>query len=390
LPKLLEPGRPEDLRDTLGLAAASRQSIEVFGGDSKRLMAGRVESPDVRISTARMRRILQYEPRDLTVSVEAGLPFAELNAQLAKNGQTIPLDGPWSENATVGGMVAANISGARRRRYGSARDMVIGMTFATLEGKLVETGGMVVKNVAGLDIAKLMIGSFGTLAAIASVNFRVTARPEVTRTMLFACDNLESALGICNHVLTGVLNPAAVEILNPVLAAQLGLKNFHVAIQFGGSPAIIARSVKEVERFGTGKSLSGEEEQRFWQSLTQLTPGFLEKFRDGAVVRVSAKLADCGEALRSVEGPGLAHAGTGVVRGWFTRPDAASRWLATALKRGWKGVIEFSGEGARPGLALWPEALAAKSGGDFAIMKEIKRMFDPEGLLNRGRLFNQI
>jgi FAD/FMN-containing dehydrogenase len=145
-----------------------------------------------------------------------------------------------------------------------------------------------------------------------------------------------------------------------------------------------------VERIGTGKSLSGEEEQRFWQSLTQLTPRFLEKFRDGAVVRVSAKLADCGEALRSVEGPGLAHAGTGVVRGWFTRPDAASRWLATALKRGWKGVIEFSGEGARPGLALWPEALAAKSGGDFAIMKEIKRMFDPEGLLNRGRLFNQI
>jgi len=390
LPKLVEPSRPEDLRDALGSAAASRQSIELLGGDSKRLMAGRVESPEVRISTARMRRILQYEPRDLTVSVEAGLPFAELNAQLAKNGQTIPLDGPWSETATVGGMVAANISGARRRRYGSARDMVIGMTFATLEGKLVETGGMVVKNVAGLDIAKLMIGSFGTLAAIASVNFRVTARPEITRTMLFACDNLESALEICGRVLTGVLNPAAVEILNPVLAAQLGLKNLHVAIQFGGSPAVIARSVKEVERFGTGKSLSGEEEQRFWQSLAQLTPRFLEKFRDGAVVRVSAKLADCGEALRSVDGPGVAHAGTGVVHGWFTRPDAASRWLATALKRGWKGVIEFSGEGARPGLTLWPDTLAPKSGGDFAIMKEIKRMFDPEGLLNRGRLFNQI
>ena len=105
--------------------------------------------------------------------MEAGLPFAELNAQLAKNGQTIPLDGPWSETATVGGMVAANISGARRRRYGAARDLVIGMTFATLEGKLVETGGMVVKNVAGLDMGKLMIGSFGTLAAIVSVNFRV-------------------------------------------------------------------------------------------------------------------------------------------------------------------------------------------------------------------------
>lgn len=398
MPPLLEPGRPEDLRDALALAAAARRTIELVGGDSKRLMAGRVENPDVRISTGKLRRILQYEPRDLTISVEAGLPFAELNAQLAKNGQTIPLDGPWSETATVGGMVAANISGARRRRYGAARDLVIGMTFATLEGKLVEAGGMVVKNVAGLDMGKLMIGSFGTLAAIVSVNFRVLGRPEVTRTILFACENIESAMEVRDRVLAGVLNPAAVEILNPVLSAQLGLKSFIVAIQFNGSPAVIARCLRDAEQFGAGRSLGGEDEQRFWQSLAQVTPRFLEKFRDGAVVRVSTKLAECGEALGSVEAAGLAHGGTGVVRGWFTRADAASRWLALAMKRGWKGVVEFSGDGARPGLALWPDALAAKPGGDFAIMpggdfaimKEIKRMFDPEGLLNRGRLFGRI
>ncbi len=392
MPRLLEPVRIEDLRDALGAAAVASQSIELVGGDSKRLMAGRVENPAVRISTARMRRILQYEPRDLTVSVEAGLPFAELNAQLAKHGQMIPLDGPWTESATVGGMVAANINGARRRHYGAARDQVIGMTFATLEGKLVETGGMVVKNVAGLDMGKLMIGSFGTLAAIASVNFRVTARPEVTRTMLFACETVEAALEIRNRVLAGVLNPLAVDILNPVLSAQLGLKSFQVAIQFAGSPAVIARCVKESETFGSpgaARSLSVEEEQRLWVGLSQVTPRFLEKFRDGAVIKLSTRLADCGEALRSVEGAGLVHGGTGVVRGWFTRADTASRCLASALKRGWKGVVEFSGENARPG-TLWPDALPPQSGGDFAIMKEIKRMFDPEGLLNRGRLFGQI
>ena len=167
-------------------ASASKQTIELFGKDSKRLMAGPVAPASVRISTAAMKRVLQYEPRDLTISVEAGIPFAELNAVLARNGQTIPLDGPFCEEATAGGMVAANISGARRRLYGTARDLVIGISFATMDGKLVKSGGMVVKNVAGLDMGKLMIGSFGTLAAIASVNFKLTPRPAVARTLLFA------------------------------------------------------------------------------------------------------------------------------------------------------------------------------------------------------------
>ncbi len=172
------------MRDALASASAAKQSIELFGSDTKRFMAGPVAAADVRISTAGMRRILQYEPRDLTISVEAGIPFAELNATLARNGQMIPLDGPYCAEATTGGVIAANISGARRRLYGTARDLVIGMKFATLDGKLVQSGGMVVKNVAGLDMGKLMIGSFGTLAAIASINFKLTPRPAVARTVL--------------------------------------------------------------------------------------------------------------------------------------------------------------------------------------------------------------
>src|ERR1700730_19456613 len=102
-----------------------------------------------------MGRILQYEPRDLTISVEAGMRYADLSSVLAKNRQMIPLDPPFANNATIGGIVAANSSGPRRRLYGAARDLVIGMKFATLEGKLVKCGGMVVKNVAGLDMGKL-------------------------------------------------------------------------------------------------------------------------------------------------------------------------------------------------------------------------------------------
>ena len=159
-----------------------------------------------------MRRLIQYEPRDLTISVEAGMPFAELERTLAQNRQMIPLDPGW-ENSTVGGVVAANLSGPRRRLYGTGRDMIIGMTFATLEGKLIRTGGMVVKNVAGLDMAKLMVGSFGTLAAIATVNFKlfpITGR----RTFEMRFDTAAQAFAERDRILSSVLQPAAIDIVN--------------------------------------------------------------------------------------------------------------------------------------------------------------------------------
>ena len=161
MPEILYPANPEELRSALHSAAASHRSIEIFGAHSKRSMGGPIAKAGERISTAAMKRILKYEPRDLTISVEAGMPYAELSRELARNGQMIPLAGPYSAEGTIGGIVAANISESRRRGYGTARDLVIGMEFATLEGKLVRSGGMVVKNVAGLDMGKLMIGSYG-------------------------------------------------------------------------------------------------------------------------------------------------------------------------------------------------------------------------------------
>src|SRR6185436_12639955 len=164
------PASPEELAAALSAAAAKKQTITLGGRFSKNKMAGPIERSDV------------------TISVEAGLPWAELSRLLAENRQMVPLDPPFSGAGTVGGVVSANCSGPRRRLYGTARDLVIGMTFATVEGKLVKSGGMVVKNVAGLDMGKLMIGSFGTLAAIAVVNFKVLPAPQVERLFLLSFD----------------------------------------------------------------------------------------------------------------------------------------------------------------------------------------------------------
>ncbi len=154
--------------------------------------------------------------------MEAGLRWSEITRILAENRQMIPLDPPFAASATVGGVIAANCSGPRRRLYGTARDLVIGMQFATLEGKLVQSGGMVVKNVAGLDMGKLMIGSFGTLAAVTAVNFKLTPLPEVERSFLLPFETLSEAIAARNRILSGPLQPAAIDLLNPAAGASVG------------------------------------------------------------------------------------------------------------------------------------------------------------------------
>src|SRR5580693_8920022 len=190
----LRPDSPEQLAQCLQDAAARKQTIRLGGNFSKDRLGGPPQPADITVSTAALNRLLIYDPRDLTVSVQAGLPFAELERALGEHRQMLPLDPGWGANSTVAGVVAANISGPRRRLYGTARDMIIGMTFATLEGKLIRSGGMVVKNVAGLDMGKLMIGSFGTLAAIAVVNFRVHPMPVGTRSFVGEFANVAAAM----------------------------------------------------------------------------------------------------------------------------------------------------------------------------------------------------
>src|SRR5947208_1773409 len=203
------PESPEELASALSAAAAEKHTITLGGRFSKNKMAGPVARSDVTIATTSLARVLSYEPNDLTISVEAGVRWAEMSRLLAENRQMVPLDPPFAGAATVGGVVSANCSGPRRRLYGTARDLVIGMTFATVEGKLVKSGGMVVKNVAGLDMGKLMIGSFGTLAAIAVVNFKLQPMPQVERLFLLTFDTLHAAIAGRDRILNSVLQPAS-------------------------------------------------------------------------------------------------------------------------------------------------------------------------------------
>jgi glycolate oxidase FAD binding subunit len=368
---MLVPETPEELAAQLAEANSSVQSIALGGNFTKVDMGGPIAAADVTISTAKLNRVLQYEPRDLTISVEAGITYRELSRVLAEHRQMIPLDPHFSDAATVGGILAANVSGPRRRLYGTARDMVIGMTFATLEGKLIRTGGMVVKNVAGLDMAKLMIGSFGTLAAIATVNFRVHPVPPTTRTFVLEFDKIAGLMAGRDAVLKGQLQPSSIDVLKSEGRYQL-------LIQAGGSPVVLDRYSSEL----TGaKMVEADEERKLWNDIRELTPRFLSENNRGAVLRMSSALSEVGRVLDWMPATALARAGSGVCYGYF--PQVQELALLTDFGSG--SIIEFAPQSFREVADLWPVP-----GSDFEMMKKIKDMFDPRGLLNRGRLYGRI
>jgi glycolate oxidase FAD binding subunit len=383
---VVEPRSPEDLAEAMGWASTRQQTIELGGHFSKRLMGGPAAAANMTISTAAMRRVRQYEPRDLTISVEAGISYCELRSLLAGHRQMIPLDPPYADTATIGGIIACNCSGPRRRLYGTARDLVIGMQFATLEGKLVESGGMVVKNVAGLDMSKLMIGSFGTLAAIAVVNFKLIPQSPCERTFRFSFGSLDEAVAARDAILTSPLDPAAIDLLNPAAAATAKMEKpaWVLAVWAGGNAAAIARYERELAAMGA-QAIPVGEESAFWRAIQDFTPRYLDAHEDGAVVRVPCTLKELRAAMQPIPGSAIARAGSGVCYAYFEHSGDAAVFAAETAREYSETVVEFAPENRKEEMDLWPAP-----GQDLEIMRRIKHMFDPQQLLNRGRLYRRI
>jgi glycolate oxidase FAD binding subunit len=338
----LLPETSEQLAESLRDAASAHRTIRLGGNFSKDRLGGAPQPADVAVSTSRLNRLLQYDPRDLTVSVQAGMRFAELEQILAGHRQMLPLDPGWAADSTVGGVVAANLSGPRRRLYGTARDMIIGMIFVTLEGKLISSGGMVVKNVAGLDMAKLMIGSFGTLAAIAQVNFKVFPVPAESRSFVMEFSSAAAAFAERDRILRGVLQPSAIDIVN-------WPSGYRLLVHAGGN-------AKALDRYSRELPSAQVCPESVWDEIREFTPQFLAANPQGCVIPMPTKLTDMPALVEKLNVPVIARAGSGVIYAHFAE---------------------------RP-----PEG--ARAGDDSAMMAHVKEMFDPEHLLNRGRLYGRL
>ncbi|MCY4189118.1 MAG: FAD-binding oxidoreductase, partial [Bryobacterales bacterium] len=289
MPESLAPSSVEDLRAALARLSAEQAGIETGGAFSKQSFGGPAPPAGCRLQTSRLDRLLAYEPADLTVSVEAGMRFADLSRTLAENSQFLPLDPPLAEKATIGGILAANSSGSRRRRFGTARDMTIGMRFATLDGKLVSSGGMVVKNVTGLDMAKLMIGSYGTLAVIVSANFKVFPKPERSASFVFRSASAESLLGARKEILGGVLQPVAMDWLDAGAAQAVGLGSQQaLVVEAAGSLAVTRRFGAAFHALASARGVDVDAApEGVWERVREIGPDWLAARPHGALLRCS-------------------------------------------------------------------------------------------------------
>lgn len=378
--RTVRPGTAREVAEVLADVASSGRTIRLGGGFTKDRFGGLPVPGDIRISTDRLSRVLQFEPKDLTISVQAGIQWSDLSKLLAEHGQMIPLDPPFFGNATVGGVLASNSSGPRRRLYGTARDQVIGMEFATLEGKLVQSGGMVVKNVAGLDMGKLMIGSFGTLAVITSANFKLTPIPDASAVWVLSFGDASSAVAGAATVRKSVLQPAMLDLLNPAAADRVGIRGWCVVVQAGGVAAVLSRYDRELVNSARLTEVDG---QRLFAAIREFGPSFLSDSPRGGILRVSSPLNGLAAILqRYSDAEVLCRAGSGV--SWVCHPDADK--LAPVAR---EAVLEFAPENFESQRWQLPASGTPAAEG-FAVMQEIRSLFNPKALLNPGRLYGRL
>jgi glycolate oxidase FAD binding subunit len=371
--QVTSPQTAGQLKEILAECQREKRTIRVHGAGSKDRQGGPLAAADVAIDTRKLNRVLAYDPRDLTLSVEAGLPWREMEALVGEKNQMVALDPPFADTATVGGVLAANSSGPRRRLYGTARDLVIGMTFATLDNRIVESGGMVVKNVAGLDFAKLLIGSLGTLAPMATVNFKLMPKPPATATFFLQAERPATIFAERNRLLASVLQPTGIDVLNPAAAARLNLSaQWTLVVEAAGSPNVLARYAKELAAYQPT-------DRPLFRELRDFTPHWLRDHAEGSVVQLSMKLQDMENALSALPANSaiVARGGNGVA---YVH-DAALR----TVPKGAKGIVAFSPIERANASNLWPN-----SSEDFFLMEKIKLTFDPDRLLNPGRLYGRI
>lgn len=378
--QIVEPADANELAATLQAASRDRLSTVLRGGGTK-LGWGRAPSAiDLVVSTARLNTLLIHRHSDLTATAHAGVTLAQLNRELGRHGQWLPIDSAF-DSATIGGIVSSNDAGPVRHRYGTPRDLLIGVTLALTDGRIVKAGGTVVKNVAGYDLGKLVSGSFGTLAAIVDATFKLLPIPQASATLDAAYDGGDVLARDVMQVSTSQLEPMAFDV-------RLDGGEYRLRLLFASSPAAVTAQVESAQRLLSKPStvVTGEREFDIWTDQTR-SPWA----GTGAVVRfgwLPAKLAEVTTLLHEVQeiaGPvvmvGRVGAGAGLMR-----IDADAPAQAAVVERlrasTWVGnVVVLRGDlELKKHIDVWGPQPSSSSAS-----RALKDMFDPNGILNAGR-----
>ena len=386
---VVEPGNEQELAKVLKRANTAGLAVIPRGGGTKLEWGNPPERSDLILSTARMNRVIEHAWADLTVSVQAGCTVAKLQDTVAKHGQRLALDPLWSEQATIGGVLSTNDSGALRLRFGSLRDLVIGATVALADGTVASSGGKVVKNVAGYDLPKLVTGAFGTLGVITRAIFRLHPLPKETQTISFLTVDAMEAQRLVLAIQNSKLVHSALQICCGVEMQP------RVDILFEGTEAGLSAQSAQLKLMA-GEAIQDDSTSEVWNRRHEMfsrTENDGDSFAVAKFTTLPAEIAQTAEMIGKIAASGLrwgavAQAtGIGLVRMDGAVPDIAAglrrmrEWLET---RGGSLVIEQRPAGMGE-LEAW-----GNSGDALGLMQAVKRQFDPQGTLNPGRFVGGI
>ena len=383
-PRLVaEPPTSKALAATLGWASGERLSVLVRGGGTK-LEWGAVAQPiDLLLSTAALDAVTEHRHGDLTATIQAGASLSAINATLAKHGQWLPLDPPWPERATIGGVIATNDSGPRRHRHGAPRDLIIGVTVARSDGQLAKAGGIVVKNVAGYDLSRLLTGSFGCLGVIVGATFKLAPIAAASRTVRIDLDSSDAMASAIATLSSAPLTPTAMELEWSPGRLMLRFESVDAAVE-----QLARQAVGLLADHGRATVLHGDDETELWRTSRRhwAEPGTVVKLSTlpTAMVETLAWLEDQ-SAANDLQLAAAGRAGLGVVDVWLDGAiDNQAQVIAQLRERlqGGQGsaVIRRGAAPLRQAADPW-----GPIGDSLPLMRAVKSRFDPEGRLNPGR-----
>lgn len=366
------PKDEQGLSAALGWANQNGVSVTVRGGGTKQDWLDQPRSLDLLVSTSRLSRLLEHAHQDMTATVQAGMTVAQFQTELAKNGQRLALDVLWPDRATIGGIIAANDSGALRLRYGSIRDLLIGATVVLADGTLARSGGKVVKNVAGYDLPKLFTGSFGTLGIITEATFRVHPLAHCSETLSFRFHNDRDANKFMLTVADSTLVPAAVQFRCGTDYAP----TVDILLE-GVAAGIAAQSTSLHLLAGTGERTQAASP---WKSREEIW-GKNSHFVVCKVSVLPSEIASFTGELRSrCREFDVVMQATGL--GCFCARCSGATLDQLRSKSGNLTVLRSPREFVADRFGPAPDSLP--------IMQRIKQRFDPNAILNRGRFLGGI
>ena len=397
----LKPRDSKEVEDAVRWALGNDKALELAGQGTKRAI-GRPSQTDLTLDLSGLTGVTLYEPAELVLSARAGTPIAEIEALLESNKQELafepmdygPLLGGDANAGTLGGAIAANLSGPRRIKAGAARDHFLGVTAVTGRGETIKSGGRVVKNVTGYDLCKLLAGSWGTLAAMTDVTVKVLPKAETEATVLVtglsdarACAAMATAMGSSSDL------SGAAHLPDHVASWFDGLPKTEASTVLrleGFAPSVEHRKAalaKLMKTFGPVSLIDEKESRALWRSIRNVQPFAVEAARSRPLWRISvapAKGHEIAAAITPAAQMFYDWAGglIWVAMPFAAEPDAAAIRAATAALGGHATLVR-----APTAVRAAMDVFALEEPALQALTRRVKESFDPKAVLNPGRMW---